>query len=68
MQYYIVFARPSGIYYINLFSMNVLGVCGAQGALLFEFKKYLVANVEPRAVFHSKKKNNGSLILEIYPL
>lgn len=34
--------------------MNVLGICGAQGALLFEFKDHLVANVEPRAVFHSK--------------
>lgn len=48
--------------------MNVLGVCGAQGALLFEFKEHLVANVEPRAVFHSKKKSNGSLILVIYRL
>lgn len=36
--------------------MNVLGVCGAQGALLFEFKEHLIANVEPRAVFHSKKE------------
>lgn len=34
--------------------MTVLGICGAQGALLFEFKKHLIANVEPRAVFHSK--------------
>ena len=41
--------------------MNVLGVCGAQGALLFEFKEHLIANVEPRAVFHSKKEEQWKL-------
>lgn len=48
--------------------MNVLGVCGAQGALLFEFKKYLVANVEPRAVFHSKKEEQWKLNFGNIPL
>lgn len=33
--------------------IKVLGVCGAQGALLFPLKRYLIGNVEPRAVFHS---------------
>ena len=41
--------------------MNVLGICGAQGALLFEFKEHLIANVEPRAVFHSKKEEQWKL-------
>ena len=34
--------------------IRVLGVCGAQGALLFPLKRYLIGNVEPRAVFHSR--------------
>lgn len=33
--------------------IRVLGVCAAQGALLFPLKKYLLANIEPRAVFHT---------------
>lgn len=41
--------------------MTVLGVCGAQGALLFEFKEHLVANIEPRAVFHSPKEEQWKL-------
>lgn len=41
--------------------MTVLGVCGAQGALLFEFKEHLVANIEPRAVFHSPKEEQWRL-------
>lgn len=34
-------------------NLSVLGVCGAQGALLFKFRKNLIANVEPRSVFHT---------------
>lgn len=41
--------------------MKVLGMCGAQGALLFEFKKHLIANVEPRAVFHTPKEEQWKL-------
>ena len=41
--------------------IKVLGVCGAQGALLFPLKKYLMANVEPRAVFHSPKEEQWNL-------
>lgn len=47
--------------------MNVLGICGAQGALLFEFKEHLIANVEPRAVFHSKKEEQWKLNFEDIP-
>lgn len=36
--------------------MKVLGICAAQGALLFPFREKVVANVEPRAVFHSRKE------------
>ena len=41
--------------------LRVLGVCGAQGALLFQFKKYLVANIEPRSVFHTKNEEQWKL-------
>lgn len=34
--------------------MKILGVCGAQGALLSPFKKFLIGNVEPRAQFHTE--------------
>lgn len=32
---------------------TVMGICGGQGALLFPFRKHLIANIEPRGVFHS---------------
>ena len=35
--------------------LRVLGVCGAQGALLHPIKKYLIGNVEPRSVFWTPK-------------
>ena len=41
--------------------MKVLGVCGAQGALLYQFKDYLVGNVEPRALLHSKDEEQWKL-------
>lgn len=41
--------------------MKVLAVCGAQGALIFKFKRYLLANVEPRAVFHTKAEEQWKL-------
>lgn len=41
--------------------MRVLGVCGAQGALLFPFREYLVANIEPRAHFHTKNEEQWTL-------
>jgi len=34
--------------------MTVLGVCGGNGVILHPFKEYLIANLEPRAIFHSK--------------
>lgn len=41
--------------------MSVLGVCGAQGALLYKFKKNLIANIEPRGVFHTKNEEQWKL-------
>lgn len=35
--------------------MNILGVCGGNGVILHPFKKHLVGNIEPRAIFHSTK-------------
>ena len=29
-----------------------MGICGGQGSLLFPFRKHLIANIEPRGVFH----------------
>lgn len=40
---------------------KVLGVCAGQGALLFTFRKQLIANVEPRSVFHTKGEEQWRL-------
>lgn len=40
---------------------KVLGVAAGQGALLFPFRKNLIANVEPRAVFHTKGEEQWKL-------
>lgn len=36
--------------------MKVLGVCGAQGALLYPFKPYVVGNVDNRSLLHTKEE------------
>lgn len=41
--------------------MKILGICAAQGALIYRSKKYLVANVEPRSVFHTKNNEQWKL-------
>ena len=46
--------------------MRVLGVCGGNGVFLHPFKKYLIANVEPRSIFYTKddkqwKSNFGNI-------
>lgn len=41
--------------------LRVLGVSAGQGALLFPFKENLVANIEPRAVFHTKNEEQWKL-------
>lgn len=41
--------------------LKVLGVCAGQGALLFTFKDQLIANIEPRAVFHTKNEEQWRL-------
>lgn len=48
--------------------LRVLGVCGAQGALLFPFKRYLIGNIEPRAVFHTKNEEQWRLNFGEIPL
>lgn len=40
---------------------KVLGVSAGQGALLYPFKKHLIANVEPRSVFHTPKEEQWKL-------
>lgn len=40
---------------------TILGVCQGQGVLLYPLKKYLVGNIEPRGVFHSKKEEQWKL-------
>ena len=44
---------------------TILGVCAAQGALLFPFlnssKFKIIGNIEPRGVFHTKKEEQWSL-------
>lgn len=46
-------------------TIKILGVCAAQGALLFPFKNSqkfsIVGNIEPRGVFHTKKEEQWSL-------
>lgn len=41
--------------------LKVLGVSAGQGALLFPFKENLVANIEPRAIFHTKNEEQWKL-------
>lgn len=42
-------------------NFKVLGVCAGQGALLMPFKRYLIGNVEPRSVFHTKHEEQWRL-------
>lgn len=41
--------------------LSVLGVCAGGGALLYPFKRALIANIEPRRVFHTKKDEQWKL-------
>ena len=41
--------------------MKILGICGGNGVILHPFKKYLVGNVEPRAVFHTQNNTQWKL-------
>lgn len=47
--------------------MRILGVCGAQGALLFKLKNYLLGNVEPRGPFHTKNEEQWKLNFKDIP-
>jgi site-specific DNA-cytosine methylase len=36
--------------------LKILGVCGGNGVFLHPLKKYLVSNIEPRPIFHTKSQ------------
>lgn len=40
---------------------TILGVCGAQGALLHPLRRWLIGNVEPRGVFHTAREEQWKL-------
>lgn len=40
---------------------KVLGICAGQGALLFPFRHHLLANIEPRGVFHTRNEEQWKL-------
>lgn len=42
-------------------SLSILGICAGQGALLFPFRRHLIANIEPRGVFHTPKEEQWQL-------
>lgn len=46
---------------MNKLELKVLGVCQAQGNLLLPLKRYLIANIEPRACFHSKDEEQWKI-------
>lgn len=41
--------------------LKILGICAGQGALLFPWRKQLLGNIEPRAVFHTRKEEQWRL-------
>lgn len=45
----------------NMKKFTVMGICGGQGSLLFPFRKHLIANIEPRGVFHSFEERQWKL-------
>ena len=48
--------------------MRVLGVNAGNGVILYPFKRYLVGNIEPRAVFHTKGDLQWNLNFNNIPL
>ena len=42
-------------------NLKILGICAGQGALLFPWRKQLLGNIEPRAVFHTQKEEQWRL-------
>lgn len=41
--------------------LKILGICAGQGALLFPWRKQLLGNIEPRAVFHTQNEEQWRL-------
>ena len=48
--------------------MKVLGINAGNGVILFPFKKYVIGNVEPRSVFHTKGNYQWELNFKGVPL
>ena len=48
--------------------LKILGICAGQGALLFPWRKQLLGNIEPRAVFHTQKEEQWRLNFGEIPL
>ena len=48
--------------------MNILGVDGGNGVILYPFKKHLIANVEPRVAFKTPKNIQWNLNFPLVPL
>lgn len=46
---------------LTMKNLKVLGISAGQGALLFPFKENLIANIEPRSVFHTKGEEQWKL-------
>lgn len=47
---------------------RVLGVCGGNGVILHPFKKYLIANLEPRGIFHTPGNIQWKLNFNLTPM
>lgn len=48
-------------------NLKILGVCQGQGSLLFPLKKYVIGNIEPRGVFHTKKEEQWKINFDDIP-
>lgn len=48
--------------------LNVLGVCGGNGVILYPFRKYLIANVEPRSLFKTPGNEQWEANFDDIPL
>jgi site-specific DNA-cytosine methylase len=42
-------------------TLKVLGICGGNGVILHPFKNHLIANIEPRTVFHTTNQEQWNL-------
>ena len=47
--------------------MKVLGICAGNGVIIHPLKEYLIGNIEPRAIFHSKGNKQWKMNFEGIP-